>query len=192
MLALCLNPVLPSAADLPPTALVRHAAASPAVPEFRFYREPRWLRGNVCMTIRQLLQNKGLYVPSIRSDASVREVLDKLDLDNAGALVVTDDNESIVGLISERDIVRGLQKDGIAAVDAPARRLMSNIVYTCDIKDPLSNVLELMDKHQFRHVPIRDGKRLCGIINMLDVVKYRLQEIEREADAIKAYTLGTK
>jgi len=143
------------------------------------------------MTIRQLLQNKGSYVPSIGSDATVREVLDKLDLDDAGALVVTDDDESIVGLISERDIVRGLQKEGIATVDAPVRRLMSNVVYTCDINDPLSNVLELMDKHQFRHVPIRDGQRLCGIINMLDVVKYRLQEIQREADALKAYVAGS-
>lgn len=143
------------------------------------------------MTIRHLLQNKGSYVPSIRSDASIREVLDKLDLDNAGALVVTDDDENIVGLISERDIVRGLQKEGITTVDAPVRRLMSNVVYTCDVNDPLSNVLELMDKHQFRHVPIRDGQRLCGIINMLDVVKYRLREIQREADALKAYVTGS-
>lgn len=143
------------------------------------------------MTIRQLLKNKGTYVPSIRSNASVRDVLDKLDLDDVGALVVTDDDENIVGLISERDIVRGLQKDGIATIDASVRRLMSNVVYTCDINDPLSNVLELMDKHQFRHVPIRDGQRLCGIINMLDVVKYRLQEIQHEAEALKAYVDGS-
>jgi CBS domain-containing protein len=143
------------------------------------------------MTIRRLLKNKGSYVPSIRSDASVRDVLDQLDLDNAGALVVTDDDENILGLISERDIVRGLQKDGIATIEAPVRSLMSNVVHTCDINEPLSNVLELMDKHQFRHVPIKDGHRLCGIINMLDVVKYRLHEIQNEADALKAYVAGS-
>jgi CBS domain-containing protein len=142
------------------------------------------------MTIRRLLKDKGAYVPSIRSDATVRDVLDKLDLDNAGALVVTDDDERILGLVSERDIVRGLQKDGIATIDAPVRGLMSNVVYTCDIHEPLSNVLELMDKHQFRHVPIKDGHRLCGIINMLDVVKYRLNELQGEAEALKAYVSG--
>src|SRR6185436_7787497 len=109
------------------------------VPRLTIYREHRNLGGDVCMTIRQLLKNKGSYVPSIRSDASVRDVLDQLDLDNAGALVVTDKHDNIVGLISERDIVRGLQKEGIATVDAPVRRLMSNVVYTCDINDPLSN-----------------------------------------------------
>jgi CBS domain-containing protein len=190
MVALALNPILPAAGIAPPPALVRQVCASPIVPKLTLYREPRNLRGEVCMTIRQLLKNKGSYVPSIRTDASVREVLDKLDVDNAGALVVTDDSENIVGLISERDIVRGLQKDGIATVDAPVRRLMSNVVYTCDVNDPLSNVLELMDTHQFRHVPIRDGHRLCGIINMLDVVKFRLQEIQCEAEALKAYVAG--
>ena len=68
---------------------------------------------------------------------------------------------------------------------------MSNVVRTCDVNEPLSNVLELMDKHQFRHVPIKDGNRLCGIINMLDVVKYRLGEIRSEAEALKAYVTGS-
>jgi CBS domain-containing protein len=190
MLVLALSNPPEPAAMLPP-ALVRQVSASTLVPRLMLYREPRNLGGEVCMTIRRLLKNKGSYVPSIRADASVRDVLDQLDLDNAGALVVTDDDENILGLISERDIVRGLQKDGIATIEAPVRSLMSNVVHTCDINEPLSNVLELMDKHQFRHVPIKDGHRLCGIINMLDVVKYRLHEIQNEADALKAYVAGS-
>lgn len=142
------------------------------------------------MTIKRLLKNKGAYVPSIPSQATVREVIKKLDLDNAGALVVTDDDQRILGLISERDIVRALQLQGTAAVDMPVRQLMSTVVHSCDVDEPLSNVLELMDHHQIRHVPITAGGNLCGIINMLDVVKYRLEEIRAEADALKAYVAG--
>src|SRR6185436_999168 len=94
MLALALNPMLPAAAKVPPLAVVRQACASPMVPKLTIYRERRNCGGDVCMTIRQLLKNKGSYVPSIRSNASVRDVLDKLDLDNVGALVVTDDDEN--------------------------------------------------------------------------------------------------
>jgi CBS domain-containing protein len=143
------------------------------------------------MTIKRLLKNKGAYVPSIPSQATVREVIKQLDLDNAGALVVTDDDQRILGLISERDIVRALQLHGTAAVDMPVRQLMSTVVHSCDVGEPLSNVLELMDHHQIRHVPITAGGNLCGIINMLDVVKYRLEEIRTEADALKAYVTGT-
>lgn len=142
------------------------------------------------MTIRRLLKQKGSYVPSIGSGATVREVLAQLDLDNVGALVVTDDNDNILGMISERDIVRGLQKEGIATIDAPVNSLMSKVVYTCDVNEPISNVLELMDRYKFRHVPIKDGSRLCGIINMLDVAKYRLEELRAEADALKDYIAG--
>ena len=142
------------------------------------------------MTVRRLLKDKGSYVPSIPSQACVREVIAKLDLDDVGALIVTDDDQKILGLISERDIVRALQMHGTSAVDMPVKRLMSRLVYTCDVNEPLSSVLELMNKHQIRHVPITADGNLCGIINMLDVVKYRLQEIHAEAEALKAYVAG--
>jgi CBS domain-containing protein len=142
------------------------------------------------MTIKRLLKNKGGYVPSIASQTSVRDVLKKLDVDDAGALVVTDDDQKILGLISERDIVRALQIHGAEALDMPVRRLMSTVVHSCDVDEPLANVLELMDRHQIRHVPITAGGSLCGIIHMLDVVKYRLDEIRVEAEALKAYVAG--
>lgn len=142
------------------------------------------------MTIKRLLKGKGTYVPSIPSQATIRDVIKQLDLDNAGALVVTDDDQRILGLISERDIVRAMQVHGTAAVEMPVRQLMSSIVHSCDVNEPLSNVLELMNRHQIRHVPITADGNLCGIINMLDVVKYRLEEIRLEADALKDYVAG--
>ena len=176
---------------VPPQAVCAAArAAGPLTTKLTFYRTPKTTLEEASMTIRNLLKGKGPYVPSIRSNATVRQVLERLDLDDAGALVVTDDDEKILGIISERDIVRALKTQGLEAIDRPARALMSNVVYTCDIDAPLSNVLELMDKHQFRHVPITSNNRLCGIIHMLDVVKYHLNEIKAEADALKAYVTG--
>lgn len=139
------------------------------------------------MSVRRLLKHKGNYVPFIRSAASIRDVIEKLDIDDVGALVVTDDDQTILGLISERDIVRGLQKHGDGALNLQVTDLMTKGVITCDVSDPLSDVMTLMDKHQFRHVPITDAGRLCGIIHMLDVVKYRLDEIRCEAEALKDY-----
>lgn len=174
----------------PPFPCVRGRAATPLPSRLTFYRMGTMTKEEALMTIRNLLKSKGSYVPSIGSNATVRHVLEQLDLDDAGALVVTDDEEKILGIISERDIVRALKSQGLSALDQPARALMSNVVRTCDINEPISRVLELMDEHQFRHVPITSNNRLCGIIHMLDVVKYRLGEIKAEADALKAYVAG--
>ncbi len=182
MLALADAPVF-----APPLPCFRARAGTPLAPRLTFYRIHAMTQEEALMTIRNLLKSKGSYVPSIGSDATVRHVLEQLDLDDAGALVVTDDEEKILGIISERDIVRALKTQGLGAFDQPARTLMSNVVHTCDIDEPLSRVLELMDEHQFRHVPITSNSRLCGIIHMLDVVKHRLVEIKAEADALKTY-----
>lgn len=142
------------------------------------------------MTVSRLLDGKGDFVPSIRSDTKLCDVVEQLEVDDAGALVVTDDNREILGLISERDIVRGLKTFGRDVLDKPVRSLMKTDVITCDIAQPLSRVLELMDRHQIRHVPITGNGVLCGIITMLDVVKYRLGELQSEAEALKAYVSG--
>lgn len=142
------------------------------------------------MTVRRLLDGKGSFVPSIRSNTRLSDVVDQLELDDAGALIVTDDDKQILGLISERDIVRGLKTFGRKVLDKPVGELMSSDVVTCDIEEPLSHVLELMDRHQIRHVPVTQRGALCGIITMLDVAKYRLGELQSEAEALKAYVSG--
>ncbi len=107
-----------------------------------------------------------------------------------GALVVTDDNHSILGLITERDIARGLKTFGRNVVDKPVAELMTQNVHTCDIDQPVEDVLRLMDDKQIQYVPITRHGQLYGIINMLDLVKYRLSEIDAEARALKAYVAG--
>lgn len=142
------------------------------------------------MSVRNLLKAKGTFVPVIRSDLSLNDVIDQLEIDQAGALVVTDDNSSILGIVTERDIARGLKSYGRDVVDRPLRELMTEDVICVDINEPLSKVLELMDRHQIQYIPITESGALCGIVNMLDLVKHRLDEIETEANALKAYVSG--
>jgi CBS domain-containing protein len=142
------------------------------------------------MSVKRLLKSKGSFVPVIPSDVTLNEVIDQLETDEAGALVVTDDSQEILGIITERDIARGLSTYGRDLVERPVRELMTERVITADINEPLTTVLELMDEYRIHYIPITDGGSLCGIINMLDLVKYRLTEIESEANALKAYVSG--
>lgn len=142
------------------------------------------------MSIQELLRRKGRFVPIISSDVTIAEVVDKLDLDKAGALVVTDDYETILGLVTERDIARGLKAFGRALLDKPVAELMTRHVHTCDIDQSVEDVLRLMDGKQIQYVPITSNGRLYAIINMLDLIKYRLSLIDAEAKALKAYVAG--
>jgi CBS domain-containing protein len=144
----------------------------------------------VAMTVQALIAGKGGAVPTIKSDTTLHDVIERLERENAGALVVTDDDERIFGIITERDIARGLKTFGRNVVDKPVRELMTSNVIVCDIGEPLSKVLELMDRYQIHYVPITCAGLLCGIITMLDLVKYRLAEIEAEATALRSYIAG--
>lgn len=143
------------------------------------------------MTVRKLLNGKGRFVSGIGSNVRVQDVVEQLESDDVAALVVTDDKESILGIISGRDVVRGVKQFGPEVANRLVGDLMTRKVITCDIGEPLEKILNLMDAHQIRHVPITDGGNLCGIINMLDVVKYRLREIQTEAEALKEYVAGS-
>ena len=144
------------------------------------------------MSVHLLLKGKGNFVPVIRSTLTLKDVIDQLDVDSAGALVVTDDGQNILGIITERDIARGLKTFGRDVVDRPLSEIMTKDVISCDINQPLGTVLQLMDQHQIHYVPITKTGQLCGIINMLDLVKYRLAEIEAEANELKAYVTGSR
>lgn len=142
------------------------------------------------MTVRRLIDGKGNFVSTIRPDARIDDVIGQLEADDVSALVVTNDNEEILGIISGGDIVRGLKSFGRNVGDKRVNELMTSNVITCDVGEPMSRIYELMDKNQIRHVPITKDGRLCGIINILDVIKYRLDEINQEAAALREYVAG--
>ena len=130
-------------------------------------------------------------MPVIRSDLTLQDVVHQLQVDEAGALVVTDDNQMMLGIIIERDLARGLKRYGRDVVDRPLKDLMTRDVLSVDIGVPITTVLELMHKRKFHYVPVTENGSLTGIITMLDLVKYRLAEIELEANSLKAYVAGS-
>lgn len=142
------------------------------------------------MTVRSVLKEKGTEVPIASPTTTVQEIMDQLELDEVSALVVTEKENEIVGIVSGGDILRAINKGGSAVLNAPVSEIMTTDVFTCDVSEPISKVYELMDTNRIRHVPIVEEGKLHGVINTLDVVKYRLRELALEADALKEYVAG--
>ena len=125
-----------------------------------------------------------------RPYATVATVIGVLKLKGIGALVVTDEAGRLAGIISERDIVRGLLTHGDELLKLPASELMTRSVKTCSPGDNIRDVMAKMTHSRVRHLPVLDGGRLCGIISIGDVVKNRLDELEMETGVLRDYIVG--
>lgn len=124
---------------------------------------------------------------TIRSDAPVREAVDLLAEHNIGALIVSDDDNPVAGIISERDIVRSLRGASISFLDEPIAKIMTTNVHTCAPTETTGNILSRMTSLRVRHLPVMDGNHLAGMISIGDVVKIRLHDLVEEADAMRDY-----
>jgi CBS domain-containing protein len=139
------------------------------------------------MTVRTILDIKGRDVVTVHPSAMVAEVAGVLAQKRIGAVVVTERDERIAGIISERDIVRALSEHGADALSRPASAIMTADVGTCRESHTINELMEMMTRGRFRHLPVeRDGK-LAGIVSIGDVVKARIEEVEREAEEIRTY-----
>ncbi len=107
-----------------------------------------------------------------------------------GAAVVVDDGGGVVGIVSERDVVRGLQQDGRSVLDRPVESLMTRQVVTCKRDAAIEDLMTVMTQRRIRHVPVVDGDELVGIVSIGDVVKSRIGELESERDGLVAYIGG--
>lgn len=136
------------------------------------------------MRIDSVLRQKGEFVAVIGPDATVREALAQLAGQQIGALVVSSDGTTPTGVLSERDIVRGLDQDGAAILDRPVSSIMSTDLQTCGPEDEVETLMAIMTRYRVRHVPVlRDG-RLAGIVSIGDVVKNRMDELEEDRRAL--------
>lgn len=142
------------------------------------------------MSVKMLLDRKGDFVSVAAPSTKIQNIIDQLERDDVAAVVITEDGTTIDGIVSTRSIARGLKEFGRDVLDRPASDLMTRDVVTCDAGEPIDRIYELMDEHQVRHIPITDANGLCGIINTLDVVSYRLAEVNAEAEAMKEYIAG--
>jgi CBS domain-containing protein len=139
------------------------------------------------MTVNHILLHKGRSVVTIAPDHTLAEAARLLSDKKIGAVVVTDGAKPVLGILSERDIVRALAERGAGVLDEPVSRSMTGEVVTCTGDAAIHEIMELMTERRFRHVPIVQGGRLTGIISIGDVVKFRLAEIEAEAQAMREY-----
>lgn len=139
------------------------------------------------MRARYILERKGHDVATVTPDHTVREAVAELARHNIGALVVSPDGRDVVGILSERDVVRRLGTDGAAVLDRPVGDIMKSQVKTCTLDDQTGDLMEMMTTGRFRHVPVLDDGRLVGIISIGDVVKVRIDELATEREQLTEY-----
>ncbi|MES0863434.1 CBS domain-containing protein [Ruegeria sp. SCPT10] len=141
-------------------------------------------------TVAKLLTGKGDDVFSVRPNETIHSVVNTLKEKRIGAVLVTDQNGALQGILSERDIVRRMADTPGQTLPQSVEDLMTRDVKTCSPDDYLNDVLKTMTEGKFRHMPVlRDGN-LCGVITIGDVVHFRLQELEYEALRMKQMIVG--
>ena len=139
------------------------------------------------MRISTLLANKGSAVATIRGDATVADAVDDLSRHKVGALVVSADGQAIDGIVSERDVVRTLSARGESVLKELVSSIMSSTVHTCSPDDDTESLMRVMTERRFRHVPVVDDGRLAGIVSIGDVVKDRIEELEKDRTELIEY-----
>ncbi len=139
------------------------------------------------MTVKTILSTKGSTVITIEPNATLESAVQMLAQRRIGALVVLGPEQRVIGILSERDIVRVMAERGAAALSLPLAQVMTRKVQTCSQSDTIGEIMEQMTTGKFRHVPVVEEDRLIGIISIGDVVKERLHEIEHEASELRDY-----
>ncbi|HAJ46727.1 MAG TPA: inosine-5-monophosphate dehydrogenase, partial [Alphaproteobacteria bacterium] len=122
------------------------------------------------MTVAKILRSKGSYVETVRPETSLQEVAERLAKRRIGALLVTDSNGKVLGIVSERDIVFALASAGGMALQRRADDVMTRGVVTCISTDKAEDLMETMTQGRFRHLPVVEDGRLLGIVSIGDVV----------------------
>ena len=139
------------------------------------------------MTVETILATKGTNVTTTEPTATVEYGIGILAERGIGALVVLGADNRVIGLLSERDIVRALAERGASVLTEPLARIMTRTKSTCTLSEPVDSIMEQMTAGKSRHVPVVENERLVGIVSIGDVVQHRLTEMERESEALHEY-----
>jgi CBS domain-containing protein len=143
------------------------------------------------MRISDVLKRKGDHVVTVEPEQPVSRLLDLLAEHGVGALVVSeraaDGEDRVVGIVSERDVVRRLRTEGAALVDAPVSSIMTRALFTCGPDATTEDLMVMMTQRRVRHIPVLVDDRLTGIVSIGDVVKHRIEELQEERDHLQAY-----
>ena len=142
------------------------------------------------MNVETILRNKGNWVATIRPDAMIAEAVDTLRRERIGAIVVSEDGNSVDSILSERDIVIALADEGTDLLSRKVDEIMTRNVATCDPGDTVGELMAEMTSRRIRHFPVVADGRLCGIVSIGDLVKNRLDEVEFEAKSLRSFIAG--
>lgn len=140
------------------------------------------------MNVARILEEKGREVATIRPQASLADAVDALAGRRIGALVVNEaEGGPPLGILSERDVVRVLSRQGAAALDVGVADVMTHELQTATEATTVDEAMELMTRGRFRHLPICENGRMVGIVSIGDVVKHRIEAAERESEDLRSY-----
>lgn len=139
------------------------------------------------MNVKTILAAKGGEVVTIEPTADLAAATQLLSANRIGAVLIRGAGGHIAGILSERDIVRALAKNGGAALSLPVGQVMTREVMTCHEDETIGDVMERMTAGKFRHLPVVNKGKLVGLISIGDVVKQRVDEIEHESQALRDY-----
>lgn len=139
------------------------------------------------MNIAQILKAKGRAVATMRPDATLFDIINRLTQKKIGAIVVVGDNGEVVGIVSERDIIRRLAERGEGALKESVSQSMTSSVISCHETSTIDEIMELMTQGRFRHVPVIEDGALVGIVSIGDIVKNHIAEVEMEVTAMRGY-----
>jgi CBS domain-containing protein len=129
------------------------------------------------VSLKAILAAKGGNIISIESTADLAAAAKLLSKHSIGALVVLDADKRLVGILSERDIVRTMADGGSAVLQRPVAQVMTCNISTCDVNDSISSVMDRMTKGKFRHMPVLDKDRLAGLVSIGDTLKWQIETI---------------
>lgn len=139
------------------------------------------------MKVTDILSAKGREVVVIEPTANLQTAAKLLASRKIGAVVILGAGERIAGILSERDIVRALAERGASALESPVGQTMTRDVMTCSEDDTCAEIMERMTTRKIRHLPVVVDSKMVGLISIGDVVKQRVEEIERESAAMRDY-----
>lgn len=143
------------------------------------------------MTVGLVLKDKDSNVVSVDASATVMEISEIISSRRIGAVLVLEDDGSVAGIVSERDVVKALAKHAGEVVSMRADQLMTRNVTTATSQTTVDEAMEIMDHGYFRHLPVVNNGRLEGIISIRDLVKYRIKEHEKDVHSMKEYIART-
>lgn len=139
------------------------------------------------MNVQTILERKGRNVVTALDSIRVEDAVRIMDEHRIGAVVVLDDAGHVRGILSERDVMHRIGRDGVAALWGRVAECMTERLQTCSQSDHVDRVLEVMTERRIRHLPVIENGRLAGMISIGDLVKARIDEVERDVENLMSY-----